>query len=57
MLEIVKMLEMMKMLELFSMKRGTVLAFLFAKKLMKKLKNYCMLIVQNSLLCTGKFVN
>ena len=32
MLEIVKMLEMVKMMELFSMKRGTVLAFLFAKK-------------------------
>ena len=32
MLEIVKMLEMMKMLELFSVKRGTVLAFLFEKK-------------------------
>ncbi len=32
MLEIVKMLEMMKMLELFSLKRGTVLVFLFAKK-------------------------
>ena len=32
MLEIVKMLEMMKMLELFSLKRGTILAFLFAKK-------------------------
>ena len=32
MLEIVKMLEMMKMLELFSLKRGPVLVFLFAKK-------------------------
>ena len=36
MLEIVKMLEMMKMLELFSLKRGTVLAFLFAKNFFKK---------------------